>query len=84
MHQLALGIEQAASLIKNPRIGGATIASTYESFKEHKRKLPPRATGQSSDIIQSLDSLWNMTFTNLTRNSRDLLGVLSLLSPGEF
>ena len=82
--QLALAIQQAAQLIKNPNIGGTTIESTYELFKEHKKSLPPRPTGDRSDIFHALDSLWNVTFKNLTRNARALLSVLSLLSPGKF
>ncbi|KAH8602772.1 P-loop containing nucleoside triphosphate hydrolase protein [Bisporella sp. PMI_857] len=78
---LALAIQQAAQLIKNPNIGGITIASTYELFREHKKNLPERLTGERSVIFHALDSVWNMTFTNLSRNARDLLSVLSLLAP---
>jgi hypothetical protein len=82
--QLALAIEQAAELIKNDAIGGPNIASTYESFKERQKDLPERAIGMRSDTVHALDSLWNMRFTNLSRNSLALLSVLSLLSPGKY
>jgi hypothetical protein len=82
--QLALAIQQAATLIKNPSIGGPTIVSTYELFKERAKDLSIRPTGIRSEIYQSLDTLWNMTFTHLSRNARDLLSIFSLLSPGEY
>jgi hypothetical protein len=80
--QLALAIQQAAQLVKDEAIASTTIAAFLESFKEHKKTLPARVSGDRSDIVHSLDSLWNMTFTNLSRNARHLLSVLSLLSPG--
>ena len=79
-----MAIQQAAELIKNPDIGGTTIESTYVSFINHKNKLPPRQAGERSDIVKSLDTLWSMTFDYLTKGARDLLSVLSLLSPGTF
>ncbi|MCJ1400647.1 hypothetical protein MMC11_003855 [Xylographa trunciseda] len=78
---LALAIQQAANLIINPSIGGTTIVTTYELFKENLRSLPERQSGERSEIVHSLDTLWNMIFSSLTRNARDLLSVLSLLSP---
>jgi hypothetical protein len=68
-------------LINNDAIGGMTIASTYATFKERQKDLPERQSGTRSDIIHALDSLWNMIFTNLSRNALALLSVLSLLSP---
>jgi len=81
--QLALAIQLTAELIRDPKIGlGNTIQAVYNSFKENKASLPRRQVGEDrSDIIHSLDSLWNMTFNSLSRNARDLLSVLSLLSP---
>jgi hypothetical protein len=77
-----LAIQLAAELVKEPRFGGGTtIFGVYNSFKENKDTLPPRAAGDRSEIVHSLDSLWNMTFNFLSRNARDLLSVLSLLSP---
>lgn len=78
---LALAIQQAASLIKNSKIGGPTIATTYEMFKEKMRTLPERHRSERSSSEQALDALWDMIFTGLSRNSRTLLGVLSWLSP---
>lgn len=72
-YQLALAIVQAAELIKNPDIGGTTIASTYHLFHEHRLMLPPRQSGERSDTVKSLDTLWSMTFYHLTPNARDLL-----------
>ncbi|KAH7416708.1 P-loop containing nucleoside triphosphate hydrolase protein [Cadophora sp. MPI-SDFR-AT-0126] len=78
---LALAIQQAAQLIKNEQIGGPTIASTFEYFKENLESLPKRQALERSELIHALDSLWNMTFNHLSRNAKDLLKVLSLLSP---
>lgn len=68
-------------MINNDAIGGLTIASTYAEFKERQKDLPPRQSGPRSEIIHALDSLWNMIFTNLSRNALAVLSVLSLLSP---
>ncbi|XMA10957.1 hypothetical protein WAI453_003748 [Rhynchosporium graminicola] len=81
---LALAIEQAAELIKNVAFGGPSIASTYESFKERQKDLPERAIEMRSKTVHALDSLWYMRFTNLNRNSFDLLSVLSLLAPRKY
>jgi hypothetical protein len=82
LEKLALAIQQAAKLIENPDIGGTTIASTFASFKQHRDELPERQAGARTEIFESLDTLWSMTFSYLSRNARDLLSVLSLLSPG--
>jgi hypothetical protein len=79
---LALAIQQAAILIKNPEIGGPTISKTFEVFKEKIRTLPERHLGDRSYTEVALDALWDMTFNSLTRNTRVLLGVLAWLSPG--
>jgi hypothetical protein len=84
MKQLALAIQQAAQLIRNPDIGGMTIASTYAAFKEDKGKLPDRHSGERSEIYKSLDTLWSITFNSLSGNAHDLLSVLSLLSAGTY
>jgi hypothetical protein len=74
-----------AKLIQNPLIGESeTIAATYDSFKKRKKDLQPRLLGERTEIVASLDTLWDMIFTNLTTNARDLLSVLALLSPGSF
>lgn len=80
---LALAIQQAANLINNPNIGGTTIASTFELFKENERSLPARQSGDRSEIVHSLDTLWDMIFKHLSRNARDILSVVSFLSPGK-
>lgn len=78
---LALAIQQAAQLIKNPEIGGPNIAKTYELFKERLRTLPERHQSARSTSETSLDALWDMIFNSLSRNARLLLGVLAWLSP---
>ncbi|PMD58306.1 uncharacterized protein K444DRAFT_442723 [Hyaloscypha bicolor E] len=78
---LALAIERAAELIKNDSIGGPNIASTYEEFKSQQTNLPKCPASARSDVVLALNSLWNMRFTNLSRNALALLSVLSLLSP---
>jgi hypothetical protein len=84
LNQLALAIEQAAELIKDDSIGGPNIVMTYEEFKTNQSNLPKRPAGIRSDTVSALDTLWNMRFTNLSRNSLALLSVLSLLSPGKY
>jgi hypothetical protein len=79
---LPLAIRQAAIMIKNPDIGGPTVAKTFEMFKEKSRTLPERLSGTRSSSERSLDALWDMTFNSLSRNARALLRVLSWLSPG--
>lgn len=79
---LALAIQQAAINIKNPSIGGPTIAKTYEKFKERMKTLPPRHSSPRSASEVPLDALWDMTFSSLRPHARILLGVLSWLSPG--
>jgi hypothetical protein len=80
---LALAIQQAAVLIKNPQIGGPTIAKTYDMFNEKIRTLPVRHSAPRSSTEKALDALWDMMFTSLSKNARMLLGVLSWLSPGQ-
>ncbi|KAK0118550.1 hypothetical protein ONS95_007438 [Cadophora gregata] len=78
---LALAIQQAAQLVNNSSIGDSTIVSVLKSFKDHEKSLPPRPIHPRSDMEKALDSLWDISFTHLSRNARDLLSVLSLLSP---
>lgn len=79
---LALAIQQAANLITNPNIGGLTIATNYEMFKEKIRTLPERYSSERSSSERALDALWDMVFSGLTKNAMVLLRVLSWLSPG--
>jgi hypothetical protein len=81
---LGLAIQQAAILINNDKIGGPKIETTYEMFMDHARNLPERQLGKRSDTYHSLDTLWDMNFKQLSKNARNLLSVLSLLSPGKF
>ncbi|KAG4441573.1 hypothetical protein IFR05_002958 [Cadophora sp. M221] len=78
---LALAVRQAAVMIKDPNIGGPTIAKTYEKFKERMRTLPPRHSSRRSASEIALDSLWDMTFSALGAHARTLLSVFSWLSP---
>ena len=79
---LALAIQQAAELIKNPNIGGPTITKTYEMFEKRLKLLPERHSSKRSALEAPLDALWDMIFNALSQNGRVLLGVLSWLSPG--
>ena len=79
---LALAIQQAAILIKNEDIGGPTIETTFDLFKQHAKSLPERQAGGRSETYHSLDTLWDMNFRLLHKDARQLLSVLSLLSPG--
>lgn len=78
---LALAVAQASTLIKDDTIGGQTIQSTYEYFKERSLSLPDRVSGPRSDLYHALDTLWDMSFNLLTTNARKLLSVMSLLTP---
>jgi hypothetical protein len=80
---LALGIQQAAILIKNDEIGGPTIVKTYEMFEKTYQTLPRRLLGERGSTERGLDTLWDMTFNSLAKNARVLLGVLAWLSPGK-
>jgi hypothetical protein len=79
---LPLAIQQAANLIKNEEIGGQSIETTLDLFKQHSRTLPERQPGKRSTTYHSLDALWDMNFHMLHRDARQLLSVLSLLSSG--
>lgn len=79
---LMLAIQQAAVSIENADIGGETIAGTLEIFNSNAQRLPERPHRERSEMIHALDALWNMNFSILTPNARDLLSVLAMLSPG--
>lgn len=82
LDQLVLAIEQTAELIKDSATRRASIAATYESFKVHQKYLPGRLADEHSETVLALDTIWNMRFTSLSRNSLALLSVLAFLSPG--
>jgi hypothetical protein len=69
-------------LICHPQVGNMTIKATYESFLKHKEQLTERPGRPRSETVTSLDALWSITFSHLSRNARELLKVLALLSPG--
>lgn len=79
---LALAIQQAAVLINNPNIGCENIAGALELFNSNAQRLPERPDTDRSEMVHALDTLWNMNFNILTPNARNLLSVLSMLSPG--
>ena len=79
---LPLAIRQAARLIKDPEIGGPTIAMTHEVFKKRVDSLQIAHLGSKSTSIRALNALWDMTFRSLDANARTLLGVLAWFSPG--
>jgi hypothetical protein len=78
---LVLAIQQASVLINNPDIGGATIAGTLVIFNRNVQRLPERPDAES-EMTHTFDTLWNMIFSILTPNARNLLSVLAMLSPG--
>jgi hypothetical protein len=77
-----LAIQQAAVSIMNPDIGGETIAGTLEVFESNFQSLPEGPDKERLEMIRALDALWNMNFSILTPNARNLLSVLAMLSPG--
>ena len=79
---LALAIHQVSILINNLDIGGSTIAGALELFNSNARRLPERPELEGSEMIHALDTLWNINFSVLSPNARDLLSVLAMLSPG--
>lgn len=70
---LALAIQQAAICIKNPEVGGTSIAGTLSLFNERIRDLPDRHGKPRNESEKSLDALWDISFSSLSRNARDLL-----------
>lgn len=79
---LALAIQQTAVLIKDPKIGGLTIAKTYQKFRERRESLPDRHSSQRSSSEKSLDALWDIIFKSLSPKARVLIGVFAWLDPG--
>lgn len=79
---LPLAIQQAAILINNPEIGGSSIAAALKLFNSNAQRLPERPERERSEMIHALDTLWNMNFSILRPNARNLLSVLAMLSPG--
>jgi hypothetical protein len=79
---LPLAIQQAAVLINNPEIGGSSISGALEIFNENSQRLPPRPNSERSEMVHALDTLWNINFSILGTNARNLLSVLAMLSPG--
>ena len=81
---LALAIQQATVLINNPEIGGSTISGALELFNSNAYRLPERPdTEARSEMVHALDTLWNMNFSILSPNARNLLSVSAMLSPGK-
>lgn len=81
---LGLAIQQAANLIRDPDIGGPTIAMTFDCFQKRIRDLPERYSSMRSSAERALDALWDMVFTTLSEDALSLLRVLAWLSPGMF
>jgi predicted ATPase len=79
---LPLAIQEAAHLVKNANVGGPSISKTFEVFEERIRTLPERSSKPRSTAETALDSLWDMSFSLLSKNAKVLLGVLAWLSPG--
>lgn len=82
LNGLPLAIQQAAVSIANPDIGGPTIGKTLEMLRDKIRTLPDRYSTPRSSWETSLDALWDMQFSALSRNARTLLGDFAWLSPG--
>jgi hypothetical protein len=78
---LALAIEQTATLIKDKRLNGISIAGFLDTFNECSARLRRRPRGERGDLVHALDTIWSIAFDALSTNARSLLGVLGLLSP---
>jgi hypothetical protein len=85
---LPLAITHAASLIKNPNIGGSpsrpydtSVRGFLEVFRESYIRLSERQSGPRDPLFHSLDTIWSIAFSALSPNARALLGVLALLCP---
>jgi hypothetical protein len=79
---LSLAIVQAATLIKDDRVGGDTSLQTFHSLFEKARiKLPVRQVASRDKLTHCLDTVWSIALNALSRNARNLLAVLSLLAP---
>ena len=77
---LPLAIVQAASLVNSGR-----FSSVNELLDEYRdaatNKVPHRPTHQHSKTHHAVDSIWYVSFQNLSRNAKAILSVLCLLSP---
>lgn len=79
---LALAIQLMSILINDSEMGDSTIASTLKKFDESAQQLPTHPDAERSEMVRSLGTLWNMSFSILSLNARNLLSVLAMLSPG--
>jgi tetratricopeptide (TPR) repeat protein len=71
-------------LITNPKLTpGINVAASFQRFIESEQNLPPRYRADRTPMIRNLDALFDMTFRALGKHARDLLSILSLLSPDE-
>jgi hypothetical protein len=80
---VSLAIQQAANLIKDPDVGGTTIAQTLEVFDEQFRNTRRRNSKDGSDLARALDTLWDMSWIRLSTQSKNLLGIFAWMSPGK-
>ena len=80
---VSLAIQQAANLIKDPGVGGPTIAQTFEVFKKRYRDFKRRNPNAESDTLRTINTLWDMSWSRLDTKSKSLLGVMAWMSPGK-
>ncbi|KAH8752637.1 P-loop containing nucleoside triphosphate hydrolase protein [Hyaloscypha finlandica] len=76
-----LAIQQAVIFIKDSQLGGPTITKTFELFKQRIRELPERHSSPKSSTERVMDALWDLSFGQLTKNAKVLLGILAWLAP---
>lgn len=79
---LPIAIRHAATIILdfeiNPR---RTIRAFMEMFSDSYQDLPRRQMAERDPLVRVLDTIWNISFSNLQAPAKNILSGLSLLAP---
>ncbi|RMZ83331.1 hypothetical protein DV737_g1737, partial [Chaetothyriales sp. CBS 132003] len=82
---LPISIYHSANLIRDPDINPTqTVRRFMEHFENAFDALPPRAAAPRDHLIRALDTVWSISFANLTPNARVILNCLYLFEIGEY
>jgi hypothetical protein len=79
---LPISIYHAAKVITDEEINKTrTVRHFMELFEQAFDSLPPRQSATRDHLIKALDTIWSISFANLSPNARTILKCLSLLAP---
>ncbi|RMZ87885.1 hypothetical protein DV736_g4887, partial [Chaetothyriales sp. CBS 134916] len=79
---LPITIYHSANLILDLDINPTqTVRHFMEGFEKAFDALPARAAAPRDHLIRALDTVWSISFANLSPNARVILNCLSLLAP---